>query len=142
MENDLTRTLEIVVAGFVGGFAGIIIDIYKKTMNDLGFSLFIFSLLFIFLVILVYIILKIFKNSENISIKIKKVRKMVKWKEVAKFAAGITFWEFIVHLSLGLSNSLPLNILGFTITRELNTVQIIVPLVVSLALIYYAWIRK
>ncbi|MBU3957804.1 MAG: hypothetical protein KKB25_01895 [Nanoarchaeota archaeon] len=67
---------------------------------------------------------------------------MVKWKEVAKFAAGVTFWEFTVHLSLGLSSSLPLNILGFTITRELNTMQIIVPLVVSLVLIYYAWFRK
>jgi len=67
---------------------------------------------------------------------------MVKWKEIAKFAAGLTLWESIVHASLELGDLLPLNILGFTLTRTINTIQIILPLIISVLLAYYAWIRK
>ena len=67
---------------------------------------------------------------------------MVNWKEVAKFAAGVTLWESIVHASLELSGSLPLTILGFTLTRTINTIQIILPMIISILLIYYAWFKK
>lgn len=67
---------------------------------------------------------------------------MVKWKELAKFAAGITLWESIVHASFELSGILPLIILGFTLTRTINMIQIILPLIISIILIYYSWIKK
>lgn len=63
-------------------------------------------------------------------------------KEVAKFASGLTAWEAVVHLALGLSGVLPLTIFGITITPELNTIQVIVPGTISIALAYYAWYKK
>jgi len=63
-------------------------------------------------------------------------------KEIAKFFAGLTAWESIVHLSLATSGNLPITIWGITITETINTVQIIVPALCSIALTYYAWFRK
>ncbi|MFH0949134.1 MAG: hypothetical protein V1802_01455 [Candidatus Aenigmatarchaeota archaeon] len=67
---------------------------------------------------------------------------MVNWKEVAKFASGLTAWEAIAHASLGLNGVLPLTLFGITITPTINTVQIIIPAVVSITLAYYAWFKK
>jgi len=67
---------------------------------------------------------------------------MVNWKEIAKFFAGVTLWESVVHASLELSGLLPLTILGFSLNRTINTMQIIIPLIVSVVLAYYAWIKK
>lgn len=67
---------------------------------------------------------------------------MVEWKEVAKFSAGLTLWESVVHASLELSGLLPLNIFGFTLTGTINTIQIIIPLIISTVLIRYAWMKK
>ena len=67
---------------------------------------------------------------------------MVDRKELAKFASGITAWEAIVHLALGLSNVLPLTLFGITITPSMNTIQIIVPGAVSIILAHYAWFKK
>lgn len=64
------------------------------------------------------------------------------FKELAKFAAGVTAWEAIVHLSFGLSGVLPLRLFGITITQPINTVQIVLPAAVSALLAYYAWFRK
>lgn len=64
------------------------------------------------------------------------------WKEIAKFFAGLTAWEAIVHASLGLSGNLPVTFWGITVTPALNTVQIIVPVSVSILLAYYAWGNK
>lgn len=64
------------------------------------------------------------------------------FKEVAKFFAGVTAWEAVVHAALGLGDALPITLLGFTLTPAINTVQIVVPAAVSLALAYYAWFRK
>lgn len=66
----------------------------------------------------------------------------MKMKEIAKFAAGVTAWEAIVHTSYAAANVLPLNFFGFRLTPPVNRVQIIVPALVSVALIYYAWGRK
>lgn len=67
---------------------------------------------------------------------------MINLKELAKFASGITAWEAVVHLALGLSDALPLTLFGITITPGINTVQIIVPSAISIILAYYAWFRK
>ena len=64
------------------------------------------------------------------------------FKEVAKFFSGVTAWEAIAHAFLALSDVLPITIFGFTLTPAINTVQIIVPAVVSLTLAYYAWFRR
>lgn len=64
------------------------------------------------------------------------------YKEFAKFFAGVTAWEAIGHIFFGLSGILPITILGITLTPELNTFQIIVPALVSMVLIYFAWFKK
>ena len=61
------------------------------------------------------------------------------WKEVAKFAAGVTTWETVVHLSLAVRGVFPITLFGFTITQTVNTVQIILPAIISISLAYYAW---
>lgn len=63
-------------------------------------------------------------------------------KELAKFFAGLTAWESIVHASFGLSGILPITLFGITINPGLNTIQIIVPALVSIYLIYFGWIKK
>jgi hypothetical protein len=68
--------------------------------------------------------------------------KMQRFKEIAKFLAGLTAWESIVHLSLAASGNLPISFWGITITESCNTVQIIVPALCSIILIYFAWIKK
>ena len=67
---------------------------------------------------------------------------MNSFKEVAKFAAGVTAWESLVHLSLQFAGVLPITLFGITITPEVNTIQIVLPAVVSMILAYYAWIKK
>lgn len=63
-------------------------------------------------------------------------------KELAKFFAGLTAWESIVHASFALSGILPITLFGITITPELNTLQIIVPALVSAYLVYFGWFKK
>ena len=63
-------------------------------------------------------------------------------RELIKFFAGVTFWEFVVHVTLAVSDQLPITLLGFTITPEINLVQIIVPGIASLILIYVGWFNK
>lgn len=65
-----------------------------------------------------------------------------KTKEVAKFFSGLTAWEAVAHISLQLNGVLPVTLFGFTITPALNTVQIIVPAIISLGLAYYGWFKK
>ncbi|MDD5503565.1 MAG: hypothetical protein PHH26_08940 [Candidatus Thermoplasmatota archaeon] len=67
---------------------------------------------------------------------------MATWKEVAKFASGVTAWETIVHVSLGLSGILPIALFGITITPTINAIQTIAPGLVSVALAYYGWKKK
>jgi hypothetical protein len=67
---------------------------------------------------------------------------MVNWKEMAKFFSGLTAWEAIVHTSLGLGGVLPITLFGITITPTINTIQVIIPAIVSVLLAYYAWIKK
>ncbi len=63
-------------------------------------------------------------------------------KEIAKFACGVTAWEAIVHLSFACCHSLPVKLCGITLTKRLNTTQIIVPALTSSLLAYYAWVRE
>jgi hypothetical protein len=63
-------------------------------------------------------------------------------KEIAKFAAGVTAWESIVHLSFALSGVLPLRMFGITITKRVNSVQIVLPALVSAMLAYYGWVKR
>lgn len=67
---------------------------------------------------------------------------MIKWKEVAKFFAGVAANQTLTHAAFALSGDLPLRILGIVYTREFNTVAMIFWLIVLVALVYYAWIRK
>jgi hypothetical protein len=63
-------------------------------------------------------------------------------KEIAKFFAGLTAWEAIVHLSLSACNVIPITWCNFTLTSTLNTIQIIVPCTISILLTWYAWFKK
>lgn len=67
---------------------------------------------------------------------------MIKWKEVAKFFAGVAANQTLTHGAFALKGDLPLPILGITYTRELNTGAMIFWLIVLVVLVYYAWIRK
>lgn len=60
-------------------------------------------------------------------------------KELAKFLCGLTAWESFSHLLLWLNDSLPIILFGFTITVTINTVQIIIPAIISFLLGYFAW---
>jgi hypothetical protein len=66
----------------------------------------------------------------------------MKWKEVAKFASGVTAWEAIVHTSLALGGNLPFTWLGFTLTPTFNTIQIILSVIISIFLASYAWGKR
>jgi hypothetical protein len=61
-----------------------------------------------------------------------------RWKEVAKFACGLTAWEAVAHLSLLLSGRTVV-LFGVALTPALNLVQTVVPAAVSLALGWWAW---
>lgn len=63
-------------------------------------------------------------------------------KELSKFLAGFTAFLAIDHASLFFCDELPLSYCGTTITETSNTVLMIIPGLISLFLIYYAWIRK
>lgn len=63
-------------------------------------------------------------------------------RELAKFFAGVTAWEAIVHAAFGLSGILPISLFGIVITPGLNTIQTIVPALVSAYLVYFGWFRK
>jgi hypothetical protein len=73
---------------------------------------------------------------------LKGREKMMNWKEIAKFVSGLTAWEAVVHASLGLSGVLPITMFGITLTRTINTIQIIIPAILSVVVAYYAWVKK
>lgn len=66
----------------------------------------------------------------------------MKAKEIAKFLAGLTAWEAIVHFSLFACDMTPITWCNFTLTSTLNTIQIIVPASLSVVLTWYAWFKK
>ena len=63
-------------------------------------------------------------------------------KEIAKFFAGVAANQTIVHWGLGLSDVLPLTLLGMTYTTTLNTAAMVAWPVIAILLVHYAWIRK
>ena len=67
---------------------------------------------------------------------------MFKWKEVAKFFAGVAANQTLTHGAFALGGDLPLRILGVVYTREFNTLAMVFWLIVLVALVYYAWVRK
>lgn len=67
---------------------------------------------------------------------------MIKWKEVAKFFAGVAANQTLTHGAFALKGDLPLTILGVTYTRELNVGAMVFWLIVLVVLVYFAWIRK
>jgi hypothetical protein len=63
-------------------------------------------------------------------------------REIVLFFAGVTAWESFVHLILYLTDSLPFRINGFTIDIFINTIQIVLPAIISFVLLRYAnWLR-
>lgn len=60
-------------------------------------------------------------------------------KEIAKFLCGVTAWESFSHLSLWLSDELPITLFGITINETTNTIEIIGFAITSGLLGYYAW---
>ena len=60
-------------------------------------------------------------------------------KEIAKFLCGVTAWESFSHLSLWLSDELPITLFGITINGSINTIEIITFAIAAGLLGYYAW---
>lgn len=65
-----------------------------------------------------------------------------KFKEVAKFLSGIAAWEAFSHLTFQLNDMLPVKLYGFTISKSINTVEIILMGLISASLAYYAWFSE
>lgn len=62
-------------------------------------------------------------------------------KELAKFFSGVAAMQVIIHWAIGFSGELPLTLAGVTYTPELNTAAMIAWPIVTILLIYYAWVR-
>lgn len=63
-------------------------------------------------------------------------------KDLAKFFSGIAVAKVGFHGALAMSNVLPLQLLGFTITPNYNFWIIIFWVVAAAFLIHYAWFKK
>ena len=66
----------------------------------------------------------------------------LKRKEVAKFLSGMAAHEALTHTLLSGSGLLPLTAFGITVTPGYNAVIILGWFAVTIALVYYAWIKK
>ena len=63
-------------------------------------------------------------------------------KEIAKFVAGLSAWEAVIHIGIGSGGLTPIVLFGFTISSTINTALIILSASLSIFLIYYAWFKK
>lgn len=63
-------------------------------------------------------------------------------KEVAKFLSGFAAHEVLSHALLSGSGLLPLHIFGITVTQGYNAGIIVMWVVITFALIHYAWFKK
>lgn len=63
-------------------------------------------------------------------------------KEFAKFFAGVAAMQTVFHWALGLSNLLPLTLVGVTYTSALNTTAMVAWPIITVLLVYYAWLRR
>lgn len=67
---------------------------------------------------------------------------MIKRKELAKFFSGVAANQTFTHGAFALKGDLPFEILGVAYSKELNAGAVVFWLIVLVALVYYAWIRK
>lgn len=65
----------------------------------------------------------------------------MKSKEIAKFFGGFAASQALFHGALA-STRIEVTLLGISYTRALNTFAFIVSAIVTVLLLYYAWIRK
>ena len=65
-----------------------------------------------------------------------------KVKEFAKFSAGVAAMQTVGHWALGLSDALPITLVGITYTSGVNTMAMVIWPIITLLLVYYAWVRK
>ncbi|SKA28664.1 hypothetical protein SAMN02745126_04814 [Enhydrobacter aerosaccus] len=63
-------------------------------------------------------------------------------KEFAKFFAGVAAMQTVFHWALGLSDVLPVTLVGITYTPGLNTTAMVAWPIIMVLLIYYAWLRR
>ncbi len=67
---------------------------------------------------------------------------MIYWKEVAKFFSGAAAVEIINHAVLAQGDLLPVHFFGITVSQNVNLVILAVWVVVFVATVYYAWLKK
>ena len=63
-------------------------------------------------------------------------------KDLAKFFSGFAVAKVGFHTAFAVSNALPLQLFGFTITTNYNFWVLIIWIAIALFLIYYAWFKK
>jgi hypothetical protein len=68
--------------------------------------------------------------------------KRMNWKEIAKFFSGVTACGALVHAWFGLSGTFPITLFSITITPLVNAIQLIGAVIISIGLVYYAWIKR
>lgn len=68
----------------------------------------------------------------------------IRWREVAKFFAGVTFSETVGHWWLGVwgGEYLPWKFGSYVFTKDMNTAAMVVWPAVCLTLVWIAWVRK
>ena len=62
-------------------------------------------------------------------------------KESAKFFAGFAANQVLVHSAFALDGNLPMEVLGITLTPALNAFAVFFWPIVTLVLVYYAWVK-
>jgi len=65
----------------------------------------------------------------------------INWKEVFKFLSGFAFGDAIINTVLYLNNT-PVSLFGFTQSRELWGIRILLQFVVASVLFHYGYRRK
>lgn len=63
-------------------------------------------------------------------------------KGIAKFFAGFSANQIMVHWGLGLADKLPLDFGFVTLTENVNTIGMILWPVIFMLLVYWGWIKK
>jgi len=65
----------------------------------------------------------------------------INWKEVFKFLSGFAFGDATINAVLYFNNT-PVSLFGFTQSRELWGLRIVLQFIVALVLFYFGYLRK
>lgn len=65
----------------------------------------------------------------------------INWREVLKFVSGFAFGDAVINAVLYFNNT-PVSLFGFTQSRELWGIRIILQFIVAIIVFYFGYLRK